>query len=190
MGPPGAGGFGGGPRTSNPYATNPHNNAGSRTPGWGASRTPNPYGGEGRTPAWNASSRTPNPYAEGGKTPAWNASSRTPNPYATDGGRTPAWNANSRTPNPYASGSSSSGTGTWGGATPGRSSTAWGGATPGRAVGGWGSGVDSWSNDSGWGVCDFEFIFCCSLFLTIEHHRQVLLHLPPLLLRDLIPRHQ
>ncbi|KAF9460432.1 hypothetical protein BDZ94DRAFT_933662 [Collybia nuda] len=151
MGPPTN--YGGGARTSNPYAGGPQNGAGSRTPGWGAGRTPNPYG-EGRTPAWNASSRTPNPYAEGGKTPAWNASSRTPNPYAADGGRTPAWNANSRTPNPYASGSGSGGTSaTWGGATPGRNVGGWGGATPGRpAASGWGSGVDSWSDNTGWGA--------------------------------------
>ncbi|TFK75562.1 transcription elongation factor Spt5 [Pluteus cervinus] len=127
----------------------PRNNGGGRTPSNfnnAMARTPNPYN-DARTPAWNASSRTPNPYAESGKTPAWNASSRTPNPYA-DGGRTPAWNANSRTPNPYASGGGSSGT--WGGATPGRTPNGggWGdnsgwGTSPERTSGGWGS--DAWT---------------------------------------------
>ncbi|KDR77014.1 hypothetical protein GALMADRAFT_246210 [Galerina marginata CBS 339.88] len=119
--------------------SNPYHNGGfavPRTP-YNSSKTPNPYGGDSRTPAWNASSRTPNPYSDA-RTPAWNASSRTPNPYAQDGGRTPAWNVGSRTPNPYATGANASAPGAgpatgWGGATPGRNVAASGWQTPGRA---------------------------------------------------------
>ncbi|KAF8957531.1 hypothetical protein BDZ97DRAFT_1906781 [Flammula alnicola] len=148
---------GGGPRSgggnSNPYHTGGAGfggqvNSGGRTPYNIAGKTPNPYGGDSRTPAWNAASRTPNPYADA-RTPAWNASSRTPNPYA-DGGRTPAWNVGSRTPNPYATGANAGavpGTG-WGGATPGRNAGGW--QTPARAAAtstsGWGAPAEEWAS--------------------------------------------
>jgi transcription elongation factor SPT5 len=90
------------------------------------SRTPNPYGDRGKTPAWSVSSKMPNPYTDG-RTPGWSE-------------RTPALNSGSKTLNPSVAVSGST---SWGNSTLARN-PGWGntlGSSSGTA-GGWG---DDWS---------------------------------------------
>jgi len=176
----GAGGHRGG--NANPY----HSGGGGFSTPQQSGRTPFPSRTpmHSATPSWQPnSSRTPNPYGDGGRTPAWNASSRTPNPYG-DGGRTPAWNVGSRTPNPYVTGSNGgplgSGAGSgWGGATPARPAAGW--QTPGRAAPppapaapSWGAPTEAWGTsprtaptpwESSWVGCPQTLDLMIYLFL-------------------------